>query len=99
KKTGNNPQSVASSTSKIECVIEMKPEIQNETGKCQSNRVSSDSSTCMSEPRKTGMHRNHAPPQIAAANQGKWMSRRRACVSDFGSIIDPRQRWRKVGAK
>ena len=34
-----------------------------------------------------------------AANQGKWMSRRRARVSDFGSTIDPRQRWRKAGAK
>src|ERR1700752_4415943 len=37
KKTGNNPHWLASSTRKNECVTAMKPETQNEIGRCQSN--------------------------------------------------------------
>src|SRR5437016_6194663 len=41
KKTGNNPQWLASSTKKNECVTAMNTETQNETGRCMSNRGSS----------------------------------------------------------
>ena len=40
KKTGNNPHWLASSTRKNECVTAMKPETQNEIGRCQSKRGS-----------------------------------------------------------
>src|SRR6266576_2218369 len=71
KKTGNNPQWLASSTRKNECVTAMKPETQNEIGRCQSKRGSNGFWTCSSAPVKTGMHKNQARPQIAAANHGQ----------------------------
>src|SRR5215470_12429430 len=40
KKTGNNPHWLASSTRKNECVTAMKPETQNEIGRCHSKRGS-----------------------------------------------------------
>src|SRR4026209_2443902 len=71
KKAGNNPHWLASSTRKNECVTAMKPETQNEIGRCQSKRGSNGFCTLSSAPMKTGMHKNQAAPQIAAANQGK----------------------------
>src|SRR6516162_546498 len=71
KKIGNNPHWLASSTRKNECVTAIKPETQNEIGRCQSKRGSNGYWTCSSAPIKTGIHKNQATPQIAAAKQGK----------------------------
>src|SRR4029453_10170389 len=71
KKTGNNPHWLASSTRKNECVTAIKPETQNEIGRCHSKRGSNAFCPSTSAPIKTGIHKNQATPQIAAANQGK----------------------------
>src|SRR4030095_5640822 len=71
EKNGNNPHGLASTTRKNECVTAMKPDTQNEIGRCQSKRGSNGFWTCSSAPIKTGIHKNQATPQIAAANQGK----------------------------
>src|SRR5882757_3721256 len=50
EKTGNNPHWLASSTRKNEWVSAMKPETQNEIGRCQSKRGSNGFWTCSSAP-------------------------------------------------
>src|SRR5215467_2676155 len=50
KKTGNNPHWLASSTRKNVCVTAMKPETQNEIGRCQSKRGSNGLWACNKAP-------------------------------------------------
>src|SRR6266516_1847593 len=55
--------------------------------------------TCQSEPRKIGTQSNHAAAEIAAANHGRLMTRRRARASVSESIIDPRRSLSNTGRR